>query len=351
MLKQFEYVVFIGRFQPSHRGHINTILKGLEISKNVIVIIGSSFRPRSPENPWSYEERRELIQMALSEHLDLKDMNRVLFSYSYDFKYNEQKWIEDIQTKVKSHVPSPKAKIAIIGHHKDESSYYLDKFPQWDFVEMENTELLNATDIRDIYFSKEFTGFSEKIINDLSRPIVGYLEAFMKTTQYTDVCNYTAYVKRYHKDWEPAPYIPTFVTTDAVVICSGHVLLVKRRVDPGKGNWAVPGGFLDPDQRIIDSMIRELQEETKIKIPEKVLRGSIKDKHEFDHPQRSLRGRTVTHAYLLEVAPDNDGSLPTVKGSDDAEKAKWFPISDIDFIRDRLFEDHADIITYFVARL
>ena len=53
-----------------------------------------------------------------------------------------------------------------------------------------------------------------------------------------------AYIKRYKDIWADAPYAPTFVTTDAVVIQSGHVLLVKRRTAPGKGLWALPGGFL-----------------------------------------------------------------------------------------------------------
>ena len=93
-------------------------------------------------------------------------MTPLAFSYSYDYKYNEQKWIEDIQTKVKSHIPSPKANIGIIGHHKDDSSYYLDSFPQWNIIEMENTELLNATDIRDLYFTNEIAPIN--IVNDLS---------------------------------------------------------------------------------------------------------------------------------------------------------------------------------------
>jgi bifunctional NMN adenylyltransferase/nudix hydrolase len=121
---------------------------------------------------------------------------------------------------------------------------------------------------------------------------------------------------------------------------------VQRKAAPGEGLYALPGGFLNQKERIIDGMIRELTEETRIKVPDKVLIGSIKNQHVFDHPNRSQRGRTITHAFHIELPP---GPLPKVKGSDDAKSAAWWRISDINARWDELFEDHGDIISYFVG--
>jgi bifunctional NMN adenylyltransferase/nudix hydrolase len=132
-----------------------------------------------------------------------------------------------------------------------------------------------------------------------------------------------------------------FVTVDAVVIQSGHILLVKRRARPGKGLAALAGGFIRQYERLQDACIRELREETKLKIPDPVLRGCIKRQHTFDDPHRSSRGRTITHAFLIELpAAEN---LPKVKGGDDAEKAFWLPLADMN--PEKMFEDH-----YFIVR-
>jgi len=157
------------------------------------------------------------------------------------------------------------------------------------------------------------------------------------------------HIEAYKKAWSVAPYAPTFVTSDAVVVQSGHVLVVRRKHTPGKGLLALPGGFVNQDERVKDAAIRELMEETKIAVPEKVLNGSIVTSEVFDEPGRSLRGRTITHAFLFKL---NDvASLPRVKGSDDAEKAFWMPIHDALAQPNLWFEDHLEIIRTMIAKI
>jgi bifunctional NMN adenylyltransferase/nudix hydrolase len=80
-----------------------------------------------------------------------------------------------------------------------------------------------------------------------------------------------------------------------------------------------------------------------------VLKGSIKSKEVFDHPERSLRGRTITTAFLIQLT--ETGELPPVKGGDDAAKAFWVPIAEAMAKRDQFFEDHYHIITTMVGRI
>ena len=125
-----------------------------------------------------------------------------------------------------------------------------------------------------------------------------------------------------------------------VVVQSGHILLVERKARPGKGLFALPGGFVDQGETLINACIRELREETRLKVPEPVLHGSLKGQRVFDDPYRSARGRTITHAFMFDLKPDT--SLPKVKGGDDAKSAFWLPLSALQ--PERLFEDHFHII-------
>ncbi|MGI9055863.1 MAG: NUDIX domain-containing protein [Pyrinomonadaceae bacterium] len=95
--------------------------------------------------------------------------------------------------------------------------------------------------------------------------------------------------------------------------------------------------------------MRELKEETNIKVPAQVLRGSIKDQKAFDYPERSQRGRTVTFAYYIELEPSLKDGLPRVKGGDDAAKAFWLPLSALGEMEDEFFEDHISIIRWFLG--
>jgi bifunctional NMN adenylyltransferase/nudix hydrolase len=114
------------------------------------------------------------------------------------------------------------------------------------------------------------------------------------------------------------------------------------------GLIALPGGFLNQTETLVEGMLRELREETRLKVPLPVLRGSIADRHVFDNPGRSLRGRTITHAFFLQLKP---GELPSVKGGDDADKAWWMSLADLYAHEDQIYEDHLQIIQHFVSKV
>jgi len=178
--------------------------------------------------------------------------------------------------------------------------------------------------------------------------VFGWLERFRTQPEFAQLKAEAEFIAAYRKAWAAAPYPVTFVTVDAVVVHSGHILLVRRRSEPGRGLWALPGGFVEQDERLDAACIRELREETGLKLPEPVLRGSIKDRQVFDHPTRSLRGRTITHACLFNFPT---GELPRVKGSDDADKARWVPLNEFAQMRNVMFEDHFEIAYHFLGKL
>ena len=344
-MKQYQFAVFIGRFQPYHNGHQHIISQGLLHAEHIIVLCGSSHLPASHRNPWSYQERKSMILNSFSA----EEAKRITVLPLMDSPYNDVVWIQSVQTIVNgvvqalNTIPHQTPKIALIGHSKDYSSFYLKMFPQWHSIEVDNLNDINATALRDAYFADATHFENSNAVFEALAPL-GTQRFFAKEftkTAFEAIRAEHDFIQDYKKQWQAVPYPPVFVTVDAVVIQSGHILLVKRRARPGKGLAALPGGFIGQHERLLDACMRELREETKLKIPEAVLRGSIKTRQTFDDPYRSARGRTITHAFLIEL-PHED-ALPKVKGSDDAEKAFWLPLADMN--PEKMFEDH-----YFIVR-
>jgi bifunctional NMN adenylyltransferase/nudix hydrolase len=145
------------------------------------------------------------------------------------------------------------------------------------------------------------------------------------------------YITEYKKSWSTAPYPPIFVTTDAVVHHYGNILIIKRGRHPGMGTWALPGGFLNEDELLYDSCIRELKEETSLDILPETMRQSLIHKEVFDTPNRSKRGRTITHAFYFDLKV---GYMPHIEAADDASEAVWVPTYKLQ----NMYEDHLEII-------
>lgn len=122
------------------------------------------------------------------------------------------------------------------------------------------------------------------------------------------------------------------VTADCVVMTKAsvpQVLLIERGADPYKGCWAFPGGFMNMDETTEQCAIRELEEETGMKVTDLHQIGA------YSKVDRDPRGRTITVAYLVIV----DHPIAVI-GQDDAAKAQWFPVDALP----PLAFDHQDIM-------
>jgi len=348
---EYDYVVFVGRFQPYHLGHQAVIQRAQMLArKSVVILIGSATAPRNIKNPFTFEERKGMIK---NDHEVSNALTPLSILPIDDYVYNDLQWIVDVQARVQEAIASSdpcniieNPTVAIIGLDKDTSTAYLKWFPQWKSVNIDQFgegSRFDATAIRDLLFSNHDIRFIRGVVPSSTWDALTDLG----DSTWKQLQEEFNFIQTYKKAWEAAPYAPTFVTVDSVVFQDGHVLLVKRGASPGKGLWALPGGFINQNEKIFDAALRELREETKLKVPEPVLRGSLVGKEVFDAPDRSLRGRTITHAFAFKLA--SMGSLPPVKGSDDAVRAKWISLSDIK--REELFEDHFAIITKMASFL
>jgi bifunctional NMN adenylyltransferase/nudix hydrolase len=348
--KEFDLLVFVGRFQPFHLEHKRIIDIALEKSKNVLVLVGSAGKARTIRNPFTFEERGDMIRGSF----DTCDQLNLIIKPLYDKTYNDAAWIKQVQTVVLDtalHVANNGSsfhasgyndiKVGLIGASKDNTSYYLKMFPQYQSVNVAIEADVHATAIREDFYENEVVYGSDPLPGN----VINWMNDFALTDECESLRREYWFIKDYQEQWKAAPYPVKHATVDSVVEQSGHILLVKRKAEPGKGLWALPGGHLNEYEKQLDGAIRELREETKIKVPEAVLRGSIRDHETFDDPYRSTLGRVITKAYHFKLA--DDVTLPKVKGADDAEKAKWVPISELR--EEDFFDDHYFIIQYFLG--
>lgn len=129
------------------------------------------------------------------------------------------------------------------------------------------------------------------------------------------------------------------VTTDCVIFGfdggSLMVLLIQRGIEPFKGRWALPGGFLMPNETAEAGALRELKEETGLG------NAYIEQFHSYTQPDRDPRERVITIAHLALV------KLQEVRGGDDATDAQWFPVEKVP----QLAFDHDMILRDALSKL
>jgi bifunctional NMN adenylyltransferase/nudix hydrolase len=337
-MKKYDTLVLIGRFQPFHNAHLEIVKRATALCDKLVIVVGSSRQPRTYKNPFTFDERARMIR-----HATLGLSLQISIEPNTDTIYNDQAWAVRVQQIVAQHT-RPGNKVGIIGHKKDDSSFYLDMFPQWGYEDVELVEFLSAVDVRDLYFKWTFnSNFIKNVVPDSTYES---LMAFRRGEEFAQIIREREFIAEHNKQYAGLKYPPIFSTADAVVIQSGHILMIRRRAEPGRGLWALPGGYVNAntDKSVEDAAIRELREETGIKVPAPVLRGSIVRSRVFDAIGRSPRGRIITHAFHIQLP---DGDLPKVKGMDDAEKARWVPIAEVR--SEECFEDHYEIIQHFLG--
>ncbi|APC92045.1 MULTISPECIES: bifunctional nicotinamide-nucleotide adenylyltransferase/Nudix hydroxylase [Francisella] len=332
----YDISVFVGRFQPFHKGHLHNISVALQKSKKIIINVGSSFNAPNIKNPFSFEQRKQMIKSDLQ--IAGIDLDIVAIEPLADFFYQEQKWQDVLRKNVYKHAKNNES-IAIAGYIKDSSSYYIKSFPEWDYIPVDNYKDYNATEFR----KKLYKGIILKQYMCSDDPKLGtynLLIQFMHSEVYQDLVAENNYVIEYKRSWQNAPFNPNFVTVDALVIVNDHILMVQRKGFPGKGLWALPGGFLECDETISQAIIGKLIEETNISLSEEQLAVAKRCEKVFDYPERSVRGRTISHVGLFVF--DEWPSLPEVNAAD----TKWMALdSTIENMCDKMLEDHYQIIT------
>lgn len=325
--------VFIGRFQPVHHGHIKVMKHTLEHVDQLIVVLGSDKSARTTRNPFTSAERALMIYISLKEAG--VDTSRVKMIGVPDLHYHPQLWEAQVQNKV--HEIAGKSKVIMTGRPKDATSSYLQDFPTWQRMYCPPPGEYNATDAR----RAMFTGKLDDAAPMLSKGVLELLREWANKETFLKLKEEWNAEESFKASWANAPFPPVFVTTDALIIRSGHILAIRRPETPGKGLYALPGGFLRnyerADEEMIDSCIHHLKAKTGLSdlFYGRPWANYLNGTQVYAHPLRSQRGRTVTHVFTFDLGI---GDMPKLKNGD------WIPVIDALANPQSWFEDHHTIL-------
>ncbi|MBW8830516.1 MAG: bifunctional nicotinamide-nucleotide adenylyltransferase/Nudix hydroxylase [Burkholderiales bacterium] len=346
-IEQHDVAVYIGRFQPFHNGHLALLKQALGAAPLCVIVIGSAFQARSPKNPFTWEERAEMIRLALPE----SDRARVLFLPVRDY-YDETRWTAVVRRGVDALLAARGGKshsIVLIGHFKDPTSEYLKSFSGWRLVSVGRVSTVDATSLRDAFFGHAGCNVEAAVaalVSQAPGSTLDFLRAWAALPWFEYIATEWEMLKRYKEAWSTAPYPPIFVTVDAIVRCNDRVLLIRRGQAPGKGLFAAPGGFIEQRETAYQSAIRELKEETHLSLLDMSMRHALKATAVFDHPDRSQRGRTITHAHFFDLG---ERELPEVRADDDAASVEWVSIEELASLEDQFLDDHFHMLDHFLG--
>lgn len=306
--------IFIGRFQPIHQGHVHALGIAASQVQKLYILVGSANTCRSIKNPFTFIERSFMIHNAMRS-AGIKNYEIVPLN---DYPYSDTQWMTDVRGTIEHFKME---NVTLFGHMK-EGNNYLKWFPELNFKDIESIYSINATQIREQMFRENDSALPQTVRDDY---------AFYQREKEL-FGNY------------PFPETLNFNCSDAILECQGHILLIQRKFAPGSGAWALPGGFRNRDETFLDAAIRELMEETNVKVPEKVLRGSIVKSELFDNPNRSFGIPRNTLAVHMRISANPDGSLPKATGADDAALCKWVPLTDA-LNNIPMYDDHKAIVS------
>jgi bifunctional NMN adenylyltransferase/nudix hydrolase len=155
--RDYDAVVVIQRSNPPTNAHVRNVKAAASVGHFAISVKGSSFHPRTVKNPLTDEEVEATWTEIFKDDADARDKLRFVRVRDY---YDNEKWKRNVEKQVyevlaKQGISQDRARVAILGHSKDETSFYLAMFPDWDQIEVPNYQGLNATDVRTLFYDAE----------------------------------------------------------------------------------------------------------------------------------------------------------------------------------------------------
>ena len=367
--------VYIGRFQPFHKGHkaiVDLTVKMMKPGDTFTIIIGSADQQETERNPLSASQRKEMLSIELEGY-------PVTISTINDSPYNYDLWIEHLCAKMLGFKSATHddflekqedlikgfSNICIVGmenvdEYIDHTTRYYTYAPAEHFDLGINSHVFSELDTQTSIHGSSIRAFiraddgrcSKRFYSDIKDFVSEKVLAYLKTVDFPLIA-YNAYVNGINYAASTGcKYNSCFMTVDNIVFDKflGQVLLIKRK---DNGKLAIPGGFAEPYMNMKDNALRELEEETSITA--KMLKDAFVKIDELEptlidapyrDPRSSHKCNFVSAVYVWQSKVDAlKNFIPYIKAGDDAVDIVWLSKEECeDLPAWRFHADHKKII-------
>nr|MBF0686063.1 NUDIX domain-containing protein [Pseudomonas sp.] len=330
--------IYIGRFQPFLNTHLAQVRHALTLAPRCLVVIAGARQARSPRNPLSRQQRADLIDAALSPD----EKARVHIVATRDDN-DAERWSLSVRAKLFAAFPDTASSGTTIVVCEPGCRFHA---LTWAMEDSTSPAAPTQTPLREQLYEAGTGAHALLQASSLLAPgTEGLIDEWLSSDEFSRTAEEWQALKSMRAEWDGSPYTPIFVTVDAVVRCAGHVLLIRRGHQPGKGLYALPGGFLEAEEPVLASAIRELAEETGLNVTRAALHKALRQVKVFDDPWRSQLGRVLTHAHFFDLPLQ---TVPTILAGDDAAEAFWTAEGDLAGLEEYFHDDHFLILDHFL---
>lgn len=338
------------RAHPVHHGHLSLLEHALSHAPRVVVALADAHQARTPATPFTLDERIAMLQDSLTP--EARERVHILPLRNLPQRAQRERAIEQgVQALLRQWGWPVDTAVTWLDCARHAADPQVLRPGGWPCQVHPPDPGLPGPELLNLWFGAGPV-VPEATWSQLAQAVpaasLSAMRRLCETPAFGELVEEWRMLARYREAWATAPYPPVFVTVDVVLQCAGHVLLIERGQAPGKGLLALPGGFIDPRDSTWQSAVRELREETQLQLGDAELTRACRAQAVFDHPDRSQRGRTITHAFHIDLG---EAPMPRVKADDDARDARWVPTAELLGMASRLHDDHFFILDHFLGLL
>lgn len=305
-----QIALFISRFQMPLPKDLTLLQTASEMYDGVLVLVSGAGRPCSVHAPLPNSYVQQTLQNVTAENVTVLPL--------LDTLYDDQTWVSHVRFCLE-HFCNLQGfnapQVTLMGQTSENMRAMTGFFPDWS-QGLVREDTSNAR--LDAFWDNPQAHMPKSHQSRLTA-LIEYKDALETEHQ------------RVQKAEEALGYQIVFNTADALVTQSNHLLAFKRE----DGLFSLPGVHLQKDERSVDAALRAACKKANLNMPKGALSGRLKDRHTFDHPKRSERGRVRTEVFHFDLPAS--GRMENVKG----DNALWLPFHEC--TPDKFFEDHYDI--------
>lgn len=331
----YDLAVYVARLQPVLGLHLAQLRHALTQAPECMLVVAGARQALSPRNPLTLEQRVAMLWQELRE-----DERRRIHLMAARDSYDTASWSDAVLNTARAAAPLA-SRYAVL-YEPDSREPAL---PWAQPISFEDASAADTPVLDPLFDAAEPAAQLTALAPVLAPQGPAALMAWVRSSAFATLAREWHALRAMRAEWAGAPYPPVFVTVDVLVQCVDQVLLIRRGREPGKDLYALPGGFIEVTETLAASALRELAEETGLKLNAPELRGALRGSAVFDAPFRSQRGRVITHAYHFDLGPMTP---PAIRAGDDAAAAFWLPLNELALHENQFHDDHFLIIDHFL---